>query len=120
MNDRLRILCVEDNALLKHALEKGLVRYGFEVITACHGVDGVIQFNAHQGNFSAVVTDHDMPQMNGLGLVRTIRNLGYRGQVVVISAELHMNDLIAYHQLSISGFYHKPFEIDMLANMLLP
>jgi hypothetical protein len=46
--------------------------------------------------------------------------LGYRGQVVVISAELHMNDLIAYHQLSISGFYHKPFEIDMLANMLLP
>jgi CheY-like chemotaxis protein len=114
-----RILCVEDNPSLQGALQRGLEAYGFEVVTACDGIDALTQYKAHGGNFGAIVTDNDMPQMNGRELVRALREMGFKGRIIVMSGHFKPEDLRAYQAHAISGFFRKPFEMDLLATMLL-
>lgn len=114
-----RILCVEDNPSLQGVLKAGLKAYGFEVITASHGMDALTQYKAHGGDFGAILTDNDMPRMNGGELVRSLREIGFKGRIVVMSGNFKPEDLRAYHAHAVSGFFHKPFETDLLATMLL-
>ena len=114
-----RILCVEDNASLQFTLKTGLERYGFEVIVASNGIEALTQFQTHLGEFSAILTDNEMPHMNGLEFIRSVREIGYKGRIVVMSGNFKPKDLLAYQSHAISGFFHKPFDIGLLATMLL-
>ena len=49
-----RILCVEDNPMFQQMLKIALRIYGFEVIAASHGVDALMQYKAHEGQFGAL------------------------------------------------------------------
>lgn len=117
--NHFRILCVDDNPSLHLTLKTGLGIYGFEVTTASHGIDALMQYKAHSGDFSAIITDNDMPQMNGLEFVRSVREIGFKGQIIVMSGNLKPEALRAYQHYNISGFFHKPFEMSLLAEMLL-
>lgn len=105
--------------MFQRMLKIALGIYGFEVITASHGVDALMQYEAHKGQFGAVISDHDMPYLNGLGFVRSVRQKGYKGRIVVMSGRLSVEDLREYEPHAISGFFHKPFEVSLLAAMLL-
>jgi CheY-like chemotaxis protein len=78
-----------------------------------------MQYKANAGNFGTIVTDNDMPQMNGLEFVRSLREIGFKGRIVVMSGHFKPEDLRAYQAHAISGFFHKPFEMNLLATMLL-
>ena len=114
-----RILCVDDDPTFLQALALGFKAYHFEVVTASNGIDALMQFQAHAGNFAAILTDNDMPKMNGSTLVKNLRALGYRGRVLVMSGRLSASDCQAYQDYAISGFFHKPFEVSMVSTMLL-
>jgi two-component system chemotaxis response regulator CheY len=114
-----RILCVEDDPTMLQMLALGFRRYGFEVITASHGLDAIKQFHAHAGNFAAVLTENNMPKMDGVGFVRFIRALDFKGRVLVMSGCWSISDCRAYQEYKVSGFLSKPFEISTVAAMLL-
>jgi two-component system, chemotaxis family, sensor histidine kinase and response regulator WspE len=66
-----RVLVVEDSITVREVERQILVQMGLEVETAVDGVDG---WNALQaGHYDLVVTDIDMPRMNGIELVTTLR-----------------------------------------------
>ncbi|RPG19742.1 MAG: hybrid sensor histidine kinase/response regulator [Phycisphaera sp. TMED9] len=66
-----RVLVVEDSITVREVERQILVQMGLEVETAVDGVDG---WNALQsGQYDLVVTDIDMPRMNGIELVTTLR-----------------------------------------------
>jgi CheY-like chemotaxis protein len=54
------------------------------------------QFTANASVFSAILTDHDMPNMNGHALVRYVRALGFKGLIVVVSYRLNAENLLIY------------------------
>ncbi len=108
------ILCVDDSPGLLTTLQLGLGHYGFEVTTACNGADALMQFKSHSGKFDAILTDNEMPQMNGLEFVRSVLKEGFEGRIIVMSGNLKPEDLRAYQAYSISGFVHKPFDISSL------
>jgi len=114
-----RILCVDDNSTMLQMLKLGFGVYGFEVVTASHGIDALRQFQANAGNFATILTDVDMPKMNGLEFIRQVRALGYKGRVLVMSGRLSASDLGAYQDCAVSGFLSKPFEVSMVASLLL-
>jgi CheY-like chemotaxis protein len=75
-----RILLVDDNPdglLIRRAL---LEEQGYCIDIACDGQEGLELFSA--SNFDAIVTDYRMPRMNGVELIRRIREV--RPQVAVI------------------------------------
>jgi CheY-like chemotaxis protein len=114
-----RVLCVEDNPTFQHMLKLALGRYGLEVITASHGVDALMQYKAHSGQFASIISDNDLPHMNGLEFVRAVREMGYKGRIVIMSGRLTVEELHAYEPHGISGFFSKPFEVGVLAALLL-
>jgi two-component system sensor histidine kinase and response regulator WspE len=78
----LRALVVDDSATVREVERQLLVRMGFEVETAVDGVDGWNTLRA--GRFDLVVSDIDMPRMNGIEFVRTLRADARFGAVPVI------------------------------------
>jgi len=114
-----RILCVEDNRQFQQMLKIALGNYGFEVVTASHGIDALMQYRAHGGRFGAVISDHDLPEMKGLRFIRSLREMGYEGRIVIMSGRLTVEELYEYEPHVISGFFHKPFAVGLLAAMLL-
>lgn len=66
-----RVLVVDDSITVREVECRLLRNYGYEVETAINGADG---WNAVRiGNYDLVVTDVDMPRMNGIELVKAIR-----------------------------------------------
>jgi len=110
---------VDDNPLLLQTLAVGFTAHDFEVVTASHGIDALMQFQANGGNFAAILTDNDMPRMNGLEFIKQVRAFGYKGRVLVMSGRLSASDCRAYQDYAVSGFLSKPFEISMVATMLM-
>ena len=68
---RKRILVVDDSIVVREAERQGLVNHGYDVDVAVDGIDGWNSLRA--GAYDLVVSDVDMPRMNGLDLVRTMR-----------------------------------------------
>jgi two-component system sensor histidine kinase and response regulator WspE len=66
-----RALVVDDSATVREVERQLLVRMGFEVETAVDGMDG--WHALREGSFDLVVSDIDMPRMNGIEFVRTLR-----------------------------------------------
>jgi len=70
-DDRRRILVVDDSITVREVERKMLESYGYEVDVAVDGMDG---WNAvRSGDYRLVITDIDMPRMNGIELVKLIR-----------------------------------------------
>jgi two-component system, chemotaxis family, sensor histidine kinase and response regulator WspE len=68
---RKRILVVDDSLTVRELQRKLLDRSGYEVEVAVDGMDG---WNlARTGNFDLVITDIDMPRMDGIELVKSLR-----------------------------------------------
>ena len=66
-----RVLVVDDSATVREVERQLLTRAGYVVDTAIDGVDGWNALVA--GRYELVVTDVDMPRMNGIDLVRSIK-----------------------------------------------
>ena len=66
-----RALVVDDSATVREVERQLLLRMGFEVETAVDGADGWNTLRA--GRFDLIVSDIDMPRMNGIEFVRTLR-----------------------------------------------
>jgi len=104
----LRVIYADDQRDLREILRMSLARDG-------HGVeclpDGRAAWERLVGNHAAidlVVTDHFMPEMNGLELVMHLRTLPYRGKIVVFSSELSAEVTNAYLALKVDRLLHKP------------
>ncbi|MCA9283883.1 MAG: response regulator, partial [Phycisphaerales bacterium] len=68
---RQRVLVVDDSATVREVERQLLSRAGYDVDTAIDGVDGWNALSA--GRYDLLVSDVDMPRMNGIELVRRLR-----------------------------------------------
>jgi DNA-binding NtrC family response regulator len=115
---RPRLLVVDDDPALRRMLTGTLTRWGYDVIAASDGAEALLQFRAHEGEFSAIVSDVDMPGMDGLEFARAVRQAGFEGRLVIMSGRLTVDELHAFTSCRVSGFFSKPFDIGLLATML--
>ncbi|MFZ9682396.1 MAG: response regulator [Cephaloticoccus sp.] len=73
---------------------------------------------AEPARFECVITDHHMPRMSGVELVRHLRDFGYRGRIVVISSELGPATDARYHALAVDLLLKKPVKFNLLPGLL--
>ena len=113
-----RILCVDDNPQLLSIIKSGLEPWGFEVVTAGHGMEALGLFKKHKGEFVAILTNHQMPQMDGAELIQLIRSSGFSGKVIVMSSSF-TNPLKAfYRSVGVQDFLTKPFGLSPFGALL--
>ncbi len=110
----LNILAVEDNSAVAQFLALLLGGENCKVATACNGEKALAKIGAALRPFDVVITDHRMPRMSGLELVRALRARKFGGKVVVLSAYLTESNSQAYEELGVDMMISKPFDVDEL------
>jgi DNA-binding response OmpR family regulator len=106
-----RILLIDDEALVRHALKRVLERAGYEVVTAADGRKGVQLFQELRPDL--VITDIIMPDKEGIQTTLEIRALQPDARIIVISGggRTKSRELPKLaQQLSGADILAKPFE----------
>jgi CheY-like chemotaxis protein len=83
----MKILVVDDASVLRELFSDLLTSRGHEVVTANDGVEGVFKFRKVEVPFDAVVSDYQMPRMNGVLMLMEILKLDPNVRVVLASAD---------------------------------
>lgn len=104
----LRILYADDMEELRDMVQITLSRAGHSVECAADGLLALQRITADPGAFDLVITDHQMPNMNGLEFVTRLRTLPFLGKIFLFSSGLSDELCEAYHRLKIDSILHKP------------
>ncbi len=113
-----RILAVDDSAAMRQMVGITLTGAGHQVQQAVDGREA-LQF-AERERFDLVITDVNMPGMDGLTLVRQLRNMpSYRGvPLLVLTTEATTERKLEGKAAGATGWLVKPFNPDrLLANV---
>src|SRR6516225_6605041 len=89
---QLRILVVEDEAEVAHALREGLEREKYEVVIAATGEEGFFLVNAQE--FDLVILDLMLPARDGLQVLSTLRKRGLQTPVLILTARDAIEDRV--------------------------
>lgn len=116
MREALQILAVEDEKAVAQILAVVLGGPMARVIRAADGWEALIKVAANDRPFDLVITDHRMPRMNGLELVRRLRARQFHGKIMVLSAHLFDEDIRAYEELRVDMMMSKPFDFEEIQN----
>ena len=108
----MRLLLVEDEARLAHALRRGLTSDGFTVDLAGDGVTGLER--ARHGDFDAVVLDVMLPRLSGYDVVRTLRSEENWVPVLMLSAKDGEHDQADGLDYGADDYLTKPFSYVVL------
>ena len=114
MSDPLQILVVEDEKAIAHMIAMVFGGPASKVARARSGWEALIKIGAAARPFDVVITDHRMPRMTGLQLVRRLRAQNFGGKILVLSAHLADEDIRAYEELRVDMMMSKPFDFDEL------
>ncbi|WP_428943303.1 chemotaxis response regulator CheY [Pantoea sp. FN060301] len=115
----MRFLVVDDFNTMRRIVRNLLKELGFNnVEEAEDGVDALAKLRA--GGFDFVISDWNMPNMDGLQLLQTIRADGAMSKlpVLMVTAEAKKENIIAAAQAGASGYVVKPFTAATLEEKL--
>ena len=110
----LQILTVEDEKAVAQMLAVVLGGPTAKVTRATDGWEALIKVGASPRPFDVVITDHRMPRVSGLDLVRRLRERRFEGKILVLSAHLSDEDIEEYEKLDVDMMMSKPFDFEEL------
>lgn len=120
----MKILLIDDDAFLLKVLERQLGRLGFDDVTAYARAGAALaMLETHTARFDLVLCDLQMPEMDGIEVLRHVARLGYTGGIVVMSGEnprllQTAQSLARAHALNVLGTLQKPVSQDRLQAVL--
>ena len=120
VDPKMKILVVDDFSTMRRIVRNLLKELGFANVEEAE--DGAVALQKLQeGGFDFVVTDWNMPNIDGLQLLQAIRSNPAlsRLPVLMITAEAKKENIIAAAQAGASGYIVKPFTAATLAEKLL-
>jgi two-component system chemotaxis response regulator CheY len=109
-----RILTIDDSRTIRDMLNLTLSEAGFEVLQAVDGQDGIDVLEKEQVDL--VITDINMPKMDGYGVIRHIRGQSrYNGMpVLVLTTESETDKRNVAREAGATGWMVKPFDPERL------
>lgn len=110
----LRILYADDVLELRELLKMILAQNGHTVESAVNGLEALDKISQNPAAFDLVITDHHMPRMDGLELVRRLRQMKFPGRIMVFSSELSPAIADAYLNLEVDHLLTKPINPSVL------
>ena len=109
-NSKKRVLAVDDNATMRTFLYDALSFLGFEVVAAGSGADGFKQFS--QNSFDLVITDCQMPGMDGWQLASLVKKVSTRTPVIMVTGQDEYAVMDKMQNSDIDHMMFKPFKLD--------
>lgn len=103
----MRLLVIEDDQEILSYITKGMKEAGHTVDTANNGKDGL--FLATTENYSAMIVDRMLPELDGLTIIKTIRGAGNATPALILSALGEIDDRVKGLRSGGDDYLVKPF-----------
>lgn len=112
------VLCVDDSASIRQMVGFTLKSAGYEVVEAVDGMDGLDKAKARSVNL--VLTDQNMPRMDGLTLIKSLRGLPTYKSVPILMLTTESSDAMKAQgrAAGATGWLVKPFDPQKLIEVV--
>lgn len=112
----IRVLTVDDSRTMQGMLRKALETAGYDIIQGNDGVEGLEVLQAADPKPHAIITDINMPRMNGFELIEEIRKLEQYKHIpiIVLTTESDPAKKARAREAGATGWIIKPFNSDSL------
>ncbi len=106
------ILAIDDSTSIRQMVAFTLKSAGYSVIEAADGQEGLAKANANADVISLVLTDQNMPVMDGLTLIRTLRGMPQFAKVPILMLTTESSDAMKMSgkAAGATGWLVKPFD----------
>ena len=113
-----KVLAIDDSRTIRNLLRVSLEEAGFEFHSACDGVEGVEVFPDVDPD--VVITDINMPRMDGFGVIESLRQGPDRTTVpiIVLTTESSADLKARARDAGATGWIVKPFDDSSLVSVL--
>ena len=106
------ILVVDDSASIRQVVSIALKGAGYDVIEACDGKDALTKMTGQK--IHLIVSDVNMPNMDGLTFVKSVRQQGNRVPMIMVTTEAEKIRVIEAIKAGVNNYVVKPFTQDQL------
>src|SRR2546426_11351901 len=112
----MRALVVDDSRVSRRILSRILGNLGFEVVEADNGLEGLARLKEMDRAAQVVMVDWNMPVMNGIDFVRTVRAEPTYAKlnIVVITTNNELQDVVVALEAGADEYIMKPFTQDIV------
>jgi serine/threonine protein kinase len=116
----LRVLIVDDSSLARRNVRRTLTELGFARFTEADDGDVAIE-QLRQSRFDLIITDYNMPRLDGRQLIAHIRGQSSQRHVpvIMVTTEFDPQKLAAVHQLGVSAICNKSFQRSLVRNVVI-
>ena len=115
-DQHMKLLVVEDDLDLGDAVARMLQSRGFSVTRCAHGTEAIAM--VRRGHFDAMLLDLNLPDKEGIDVLRTLRVGGHQLPVLVMTARTAVHDRVLGLNQGADDYLTKPFDIEELAARL--
>jgi two-component system chemotaxis response regulator CheY len=115
-----KALVVDDSRAVRMILARTLREIGYEVCEASNGREALKVIEAEKAELTLVLTDWNMPEINGLDLVKLVRQDPQLSSLVVVmvTTETELDQMAAALEAGANEYVMKPFTKDILLEKL--
>lgn len=104
----MKLLVIEDEIDLARLVQRGLKKKGY-LVDVCHdGLEGL--GTALTNDYDALILDLNLPTMDGLDVLKSLRREGRDKRVLILSARSEIEDRVLGLELGASDYLPKPFD----------
>jgi two-component system chemotaxis response regulator CheY len=113
-----KILAVDDSASIRQMVAFTLKSSGYEVVEAVDGMDGLDKAKA--GSYNLVLTDQNMPRMDGLTLIKNLRATPQYRSTPILMLTTESSDAMKAQGKAVgaTGWLVKPFDPQKLIEVV--
>ena len=110
-----RIMLIDDETLIREALEEFLGEFGYQVTSCKNGIDALNHFTANPRQYDLILTDMTMPKMNGVELAEKILDIRNNTPIILCSGHSELINRDRALEMGIRSYFEKPIEMNLLA-----
>ncbi len=108
----MKVLVIDDSKFSRKRVLSAIASEGYEIYQGSDGAEGFEIFQREQPDL--VVSDLLMPNVDGIGLLKMIRDSGSQTPVIIVSADIQESSQTICNELGIVSFLNKPFKAEEL------
>ena len=116
----LKMLFVEDEPDLINIISTTLTKLNLNFLTAADGEEA-LEIYKNNLDIDLIITDINMPKMNGLALIENIRDIDASLPIIIMSAHTEQEYIKKAAQLGVTSYLLKPFDfikfIDLVSKL---
>jgi len=115
-----KALVVDDSRTIRMIIRRILTELGYEVCEASNGIEALKVMEAEKNTVKLVLADWNMPEMNGLELVKRLRQDPALSslKVIMVTTETELDQMASALEAGANEYVMKPFSKDILMEKL--